>query len=52
MDAEELIGVNIKAYVTKDALEEIKRGPKYHGNLSTNISQSNRKIKIVWLDEK
>ena len=49
---EELIGLNIKAYVKKSTLEEMNRELKYHGNLSARLIQINSEIIIVWIEEK
>lgn len=52
MAAEELIGIDIKAYVTKDTLEAIKREMKYHGVTSARLAQTDKEIKMVWIEEK
>lgn len=52
MATEELIGIDIKAYVTKDTLEAIKREMKYHGGMSARLAQTDKEIKIVWIEEK
>jgi hypothetical protein len=51
MVAEELIGIDIKAYVTKDVLDAMKRGLKYHGAISAHLEQTDKEIKIVWIEE-
>lgn len=52
MAAEELIGIDIKAYVTKDTLEAMKKEMKYHGGMSARLIQTDKEIKIVWIEEK
>jgi len=52
MGAEELIGIDIKAYVTKDALEAMKSEIKYHGGVSARLAQTDKEINIVWIEEK
>ena len=52
MSAEELIGIDIKAYVTKDTLEAIKNDIKYHGGMSARLMQTDKEINIVWIEEK
>lgn len=47
MATEELIGIDIKAYVTKDVLEAMKREIKYHGGVSVRIEQTDKEINIV-----
>lgn len=52
MAAEELIGIDIKAYVTKDTLEAMKSEIKYHGGMSARLIQTDKEINIVWIAEK
>lgn len=52
MGAEELIGIDIKAYVTKETLEAMKHEVKYHGGMSARLMQTDKEIKIVWIEEK
>lgn len=52
MATEELIGIDIKAYVTKDTLEAVKREIKYHGGVSACVEQTDKEINIVWIEEK
>jgi hypothetical protein len=52
MAAEELIGIDIKAYVTKDTLEAMKNEIKYHGSMSARLVQTDKEIKMVWIEEK
>lgn len=52
MAVEELIGIDIKAYVTKDTLDAMKREIKYHGAMSARLMQTDKEIKMVWIEEK
>lgn len=52
MATEELIGIDIKAYVTKDTLEAMKSEIKYHGGMSARLIQTDKDIKMVWVEEK
>lgn len=52
MTTEELIGIDIKAYVTKDTLEAMKSEIKYHGGMSARLIQTDKEINIVWIEKK
>lgn len=52
METKELIGIDVKAYVTKDTLEAMKREIKYHGAISARLEQTDKELKIVWIEEK
>jgi hypothetical protein len=52
MGTEELIGIDVKAYVTKGTLEAMKREIKYHGGVSARLEQTDKEINIVWIEEK
>jgi hypothetical protein len=49
---DELLSVEIKAYMTKEAFEYIKSALKYNGSSSARLISYDKDIKIVWMEQK
>lgn len=47
-----LLGIEIKAYVTKQTLEYMKNDIKNNGVTHAHLLQTGKDVKIVWIDEK